>query len=538
MLGISIRRESSLGVSEVNDGVNVMDFFTTHIFPELQDSNHANRPMVKATALKFVCTFRNQFSREQIVALLPLVIAHLGSPSVVVHTFAAFAIERILVTKETDANGAKRGKITIEELNPFLESLFTGLFAIVDNTEWNENDHVMKCIMRSLATAGEHVIPITNIVFNKLASALERVCKNPRNPQFNHYLFESIAVLVRNVCSKDPSQIGQLEALLFPPFQTVLQMEIAEFTPYVFQVLAQLLEYRPAATGLGESYTMLFQPLLTPTLWEQKGNVPALTRLMQAYLKKAAPELVGHLMPVLGIFQKLVSSPATEQSAFELLNSIILCMPRDAYAPHLKTIFTILFTRLQGKKSVRYIRLITGFFALFAGTFGAQAFFDSLNQVQPGIALTLLVQVWVPRLKNDAPVRQEAKIQAVGLTRVLCDTPALLSDDNGKKIWAETLNGLLTILANPSWTVSSADDEDVEVEIGYDSTFSGLTHARKPLEDPFKEIADPVATFTKSLQALNASNPGLTPVIQQGIGSDEKLSLCFQSMLTKTGVQL
>ena len=516
-----------------------MDFFTTHIFPELQDSNHNSRPMVKATALKFVCTFRNQFSREQIVALLPLLIAHLGSPNVPVHTFAAYAIERILVAKEADASGVKRSKITVSELNPFLEPLFTGLFAIVDNTEWNENDHVMKCIMRSLATAGEHVIPITNIVFNKLASALERVCKNPRNPQFNHYLFESIAVLVRNVCSKDPSQTSQLEALLFPPFQTVLQMEITEFTPYVFQVLAQLLEYRPAQAGLGESYTMLFQPLLTPTLWERKGNVPALTRLMQAYLKKAAPELVAHLMPVLGIFQKLVSSPATEQSSFELLNAIILFMPRDAYSPHLKTVFTILFTRLQGKKSVRYVRLITGFFALFAGKFGAQAFYDSLNQVQPGIALTLLVQVWVPRLKSDAPVRMESKIQAVGLTRVLCDNATLLSDDNGKKIWASAFAGLVSILTNPSWAASTADDDDVEIEIGYDSTFSSLTYARKAVEDPFKEIADPISAFAQSLQTLNASNPGiLTPIIQQGLGQDEKLSVGFQAMLQKAGVQL
>jgi exportin-2 (importin alpha re-exporter) len=176
MLGIAIRRESNLGVSEVNDGVNVMDFFTTHVFPELQDSNHANRPMVKATALKFVCTFRLQFTRGQTIALMPLLIAHLGSPSVVVHTYAAYAIERILMTKEVDASAVKRSKIMVTDLQPFLESLFTGLFGIVDNTEWNENDYVMKCVMRSLATAGEDVIPITGIVFDKLAAALGRVC--------------------------------------------------------------------------------------------------------------------------------------------------------------------------------------------------------------------------------------------------------------------------------------------------------------------------------------------------------------------------
>jgi exportin-2 (importin alpha re-exporter) len=542
MFGISIHRESSQGVSETNPAVSVMDFFTTHIFPELQDVNHNNRPMVKATALKFVCTFRNQFTREQLVALVPLLIKHLSSPIVVVHTFAAYAIERILFTKETEANGAKRHKISGVELQPFLEPLFTGLFNIVDNTDWNENEHVMKCVMRSLATAGADVIPITGIVFSKLATALERVCKNPRNPMFNHYLFESIAVLVRNVCSRDPSQTGQLEALLFPPFQTILQLEIVEFTPYVFQVLAQLLEYRPAGAGLGDAYTMLFPPLLTPGLWERKGNVPALVRLVQAYLKKAARELAeqGHLVGILGVFQKLISSKATESSAFELLSAIMMYGSHEAVKSYLNTIFQILFMRLQHGKTVRYVRLITNFFALLAGKYGSQVFFDSTNQIQPGVALNLLVQVWVPRLQTDPPLRMDAKIQVVGLTRLLCDTPpALLSDDNGKKIWAQVLAAVVTMVTSPSWSNSAGDDEDQEVEIGYDATYSGLTFARKALDDPFADIADPIAVFVKSLHTLSTSQPGvITPIIQQGLGSDPKLSSGLQSMFQKSGLQL
>jgi len=293
MMGIAIRRESSLGVSEVNDAVNVMDFFQKQILPELQDSNHASRPVVKAASIKFVSVFRNQFSRENLVQLMPTLIAHLGSPIIVVHTFAAYAIERILFTKE-EVGGHKRPKITGAELKPFMESLFTALFAIVDNEEQNENDYVMKCVMRALSTAGEDIIAVTQIVLTKLTAALGRVAKNPRNPHFNHYLFESIAILVKYVCSKDPSATESFEGLLFEPFNIILQMDIAEFTPYVFQILAQLLEYRPAGSGLGQAYGQLFQPLLMPALWEKQGNVPALAHLMQAYIQQAAVELVEY----------------------------------------------------------------------------------------------------------------------------------------------------------------------------------------------------------------------------------------------------
>jgi exportin-2 (importin alpha re-exporter) len=318
-------------------------------------------------------------------------------------------------------------------------------------------------------------------------------------------------------------------------------MEIVEFTPYVFQVLAQLLEYRPAGAGLGDAYTMLFPPLLTPGLWERKGNVPALVRLVQAYLKKAAPELVeqGRLVAILGVFQKLISSKANETSAFELLSAITMYVSPGAVSSYLNTIFQILLVRLKSGKTVRYVRLVTNFFALFTGKYGAQLFFDSTNQIQPGLALNLLVQIWVPRLQEDPPLRLDAKTQVVGLTRLLCDTPALLSDANGKQIWAQALAAVVTMATSPSFSVLVGDDDNQEVEIGYDATYSGLTFARKALDDPFADIVDPIATFVQSLHSLSTSQPGvITPIIQQGLGSDPKLSSGLEQMFLKSGLQL
>ena len=90
MLGIAIRAESAqFGVSQINEGVNVMEFFSQHVLTELQETDMTVRPMVKATSIKFVSIFRNQFTKEQFGALMPLLIAHLGSSDVVVHTYAA-----------------------------------------------------------------------------------------------------------------------------------------------------------------------------------------------------------------------------------------------------------------------------------------------------------------------------------------------------------------------------------------------------------------------------------------------------------------
>ena len=528
MMGIAINKESSLGVSEVTPGVNILDFFQSQILPELQDNNHANRPVLKATALKFVSVFRKQFSREDLVQLLPLLIMHLASPVVVVHTFAAYSIERLLFTKDEVAGGGPSVyKIPGSDIRPFVEPLFTALFAVVDNLEHNENDYVMKCVMRALIRVGEDIVPVTEIVLVKLTAALGRVATNPRNPQFNHYLFESIAVLVRSVCSKNPAGGSTLEGMLFEPFTVILQMDIAEFTPYVFQVLAQLLEYRPPGTGLSPAYQGLFPPLLTPALWEKRGNVPALTRLVQAYVCKAASELVPHLNPILGVFQKLISVKATEASSFDILNSVVLHFPKESLESTLPTIFSLLFTRLQASKTPRYTQLVTTFFALFNGKYGAQMFMDRTNVIQPGVGAMVVLHVWAPRLKNDPPVqRTEAKIHVVGVTNLLCESAALLNDANGPKAWVELLAGVITLLTSPTYqnaaTKKMAGDEP-EMESVYDAQFSRLVQAAKSVEDPFPEVADPGAHFVQSLhKALSANSSQLVPLIQQGLSEQPK----------------
>ena len=553
MFGISIKAESTThGVSQVNENVNVMDFFTKYIYTELQDttSSSVSNAMLKSTAIKFVSTFRNQFTKEQLVSLMPLLIGHLSSTFVVVHTYAAYDIEKILTTKieEKTATGTttKSPKFTSTDLQPFLETLFTALFNIVDNSELNENEYVMKCVMRALVVADQDVIPVTQVVLEKITAALGRVAKNPRNPQFNHYMFESIAVLVKSACSTDPNLTSSFEGLLFPPFQTVLQLDVSEFTPYVFQILAQLLEYRPPNTGLGDAYEQLLPPCLSPVMWERKGNIPALTRLLAAYLSKASVEIVNRqqLLPMLGVFQKLLSSKANQSSAFQLMSAILQYVPSQSLQPYMTNVFQLLLTSLQSRKSQpRFVQLISNFFALYVGKFGSQGFMDQSNSIQDGLAFMLIVEVWLPKIQKDLPTKLDAKIQIIGLTKILCETgPALLAHPNGQQIFSQTLITIMAIITSPT-TIDSAAAfvEQDEIEISYDTTYSSLRYAMKAQVDPFSDITDPSLTFIQSLNELCQSQPGqFQPIIQEGLASsgDPKLTLTLANMFQKAGLQL
>ena len=68
LTAVAVRKESRLGgVSEVNPGVPVIDFFVQHVGNDLG----GGEVMLLAGSLKFVSTFRNQFNGAQLNTIFP-----------------------------------------------------------------------------------------------------------------------------------------------------------------------------------------------------------------------------------------------------------------------------------------------------------------------------------------------------------------------------------------------------------------------------------------------------------------------------------
>lgn len=61
------------------------------------------------------------------------------------------------------------------------------------------------------------------------------------------------------------------------------------------------------------------------------GNIPALTRLLQAFLSKMGPSIGSNaetMTALLGVFQKVVISKSNDHHAFYLLDSIVEFVPK------------------------------------------------------------------------------------------------------------------------------------------------------------------------------------------------------------------
>jgi exportin-2 (importin alpha re-exporter) len=103
---------------------------------------------------------------------------------------------------------------------------------------------------------------------------------------------------------------------------------IIEFVPYIFQLFAALLEANPSGT-LPTYYQGLIAPILAPQVWESKGNIPALVRLLSSIIARGSQHILenNQLINTLGIFQKLLSSKTNEGYGFDLLEAVIEHFP-------------------------------------------------------------------------------------------------------------------------------------------------------------------------------------------------------------------
>ncbi|KAF8379732.1 hypothetical protein HHK36_029179 [Tetracentron sinense] len=204
----------------------------------------------------------------------------------------------------------------------------------------------------------------------------------------------------------------------------------------------------------------IFELLLSPESWKRPANVPALVRLLQAYLLKAPNELnrEGRLSQVLGMFNRLVSVSSMDEQGFYVLNTVIENLGYDVIAPFMGHISAALFARLQNSRTEPLIEL---------------------------------------------------KLISVASTRLLCEYPALL-DAAAASLWGKMLDSIVTLLSRPE---TDRIEEELEVPdigeaVGYTATFVQLHNAGKKEEDPLKEIKDQKEFLMISLAKLSALYPG------------------------------
>lgn len=511
------------GITQTSDLVNVADIFTAQCLPELLSPDINKQTVLRADSIRFLVTFRGVLPHQLLVQSIPLLLLHLTSSNTVVLSYAAHCIEKLLLLR------AEGGALVLlsNDIQPHMESLLTNLFNCLHKEGSLENEYIMKAIMRSLSTLKEGVIPYAETLLKELVSKLTLVCQNPSKPHFNHYLFESICCIIRSSCKVSQQMATKFEEALFPIIENILVQDVAEFLPYIFQILSLLLELRPPPVS--PAYMTIYPHLLSPTLWERAGNVPALVRLLQAFIERAPVDVVSDnkLTNLLGVFQKLIASKSNDHEGFYLIGSMVEHIDMLVMKPQMKDVFTLLFRRLQSSKTTKYVRGLIVFVCLFAGKHGGSELLQLVDSIQPKLFSMLLEKVLIADVQKVSG-STERKICAIGITKLLTETPEMLSSIY-MSLWIPLLQTLISLFELPEDSTTPDEEHFIEVEDtpGYQTTYSQLVMAGSKDYDPFQSLIPNAKTLlAHSLHKLSSEYPGkFTGMITSGLTKEATLFL-------------
>ncbi|KAF9198134.1 importin-alpha export receptor [Haplosporangium sp. Z 27] len=514
---------SQFGARETNSEVNILDFFQKNVITDLNAPvSGAIHPILKVDAIKYLYTFRGQFTKDQLLGALPLLVKHLESSNYAVYTYAAICIERILFMRASGSTGPML--FSSDNIEGLAGDMISNLFRLIElgqtPDKLAENDYLMKCVMRVILTVREKMMPLVTLCLARLTAIVQAVSSNPSNPKFNHYVFESIGALIRFICTATPEAAEQFENLLFQPFQVILQQDIAEFTPYVFQLLSQLLSFH-IRDDLSPAYQAMLPPLVQPTLWQQQGNIPALVKLLQSYLQKGASWIVAnnHLEPLLGVFQKLVSSKINDHHAFELLQTMIIYVPMSILGNYMKPVLIMLLSRFQNHKTDKFKKGFVNFSFFYMaidkeGT-GPDAYWALFETVQAGLFVQFLKTVWLTEAQKVSG-RIERKTCAVAMVRLAIGSKTITEGNNFDAAWPAVMTALVKFFEAPQdvkgAAADAAEDDDLYAidieESGYQAQFSQLTSASSSKVDPTAAVQDPKQLLVEGVVRFNQTYPG------------------------------
>lgn len=518
---------ASHGVTMINPLVSIPDFFQKHLVADLvaQDGLH---PILKVDAIKYLYTFRSIITKELWQQVLPLLVQHLASTNFVVYTYAGIAVERALFI--TDEQG--QPVIPTSTILPLAKDLLEHIFQLIQRDpapqKVQENEFLMRCVMRVLIVIKEGVVPYTDNVLHHLINITKISSANPSNPRFYYFHFEAVGAFIRYAAPANPDK---LEQAFYVPFAEILQVDVQEFMPYIFQLFAALLEANPSGT-LPSYYQNLIAPIIMPVMWESKGNVPALVRLLSSIIHRGSEYIMqnNQIEPILGIFQKLLSTKTNESYGFDLLESVVTSFPRTALEQYFISIMQIILTRLQNSRTetltLRFVRFYHFVSARDDKGYSADFVIEVTDKVQEGLFTPIYLNFILPETQKLARPF-DRKTAVVSFTKTLANSEAFAN--RYKKGWGFTCEALLKVLELPPVPTSKDDiiaEHDVE-DMAFGVGFTALNTIRPQTKDPWPETGANLKVWVgRYLKEADKTHGGrISGFVQERLGAEARTVL-------------
>ncbi|KEG15487.1 putative CAS/CSE/importin domain protein [Trypanosoma grayi] len=503
-------------------------FLKQNILSELSSNVSTQSPfLIKAGCIRFIATFRAHIEPQLLPEVIALLTAWIRCQDEVVRAYAANAVERILTVQRS---GQQEFVITNENLADKAAPLLQNLCMRIQQDR-RPSAYTMQCLLRVCQNCSSCVSPFVGDIITCIAPVVRENAKNPTNPLFSHCMFEVISKCIQ-IRPKDGAAI---EGVLWEPMIFILQNDVLEYVPYTLQIMAQLLDTHGSNSPEPPAhYQALLEPLLIPDMYQQKGNIPAVVRLLVAFIEHY-PRFVhgkGFTEKTLAIFRSLLQYKNYDHEGLNILTAIIIAYPKEIISSFMKSVYEALFQRLQTSRTPKYLRILIIFLSIVVVVHGADDVVAKVNLIQDGLFWMLFQRVWLPNVQKVMGTL-ERKVCVVALACLLGECSEL--QRNGET-WATCVLGCLKMIHGAvesddvtSFTPKSHTAGDLKQHIddsGFTNVFCPLQGAVRVPIDVCQSVKDPNAYFRERIQqalsgpsgahlvTLLRANPDLLAVVQ------------------------
>ncbi|KAF7459195.1 importin-beta N-terminal domain-containing protein [Cryptosporidium felis] len=428
---LSVRSFSKIGgVTNLETGIDIVGFYETYI------KAFTNSPLMRCCALKYLIVFKNHFSNAASLDILQQSYCWLSDQtSCIEEMMILLGFERILTQRTVPTTGscaessrsggallgvqmpsASQGslfklapaetrnlcfQILGNVLHPMLKKVSSGGDKMGSGS--TESEFVPRCMMRLLAYQGKLGSDLIPSLAPTIIDCTKLAIENPKNPSFNHYLFELLGICIRN-----STECERLDSLVLPVLIGILEKNLSDFIPYSLQLLALRLDTLSTSNDL---YDKLFIHLIDAKIWHGPASVvPGIVRLCSSFFRRHhlfEQTISSHLKQVFERFQFCLSHRRFQTNlSFEFLRDIVRFLPFQWYSQYLTALANLLLSKSQEWNRVgdhQTILQVVGVFSIVIikkpmGEMQEASFLNVLDTLQSGLSSLFFSKVVFPTL--------------------------------------------------------------------------------------------------------------------------------------------
>ncbi|UKJ89772.2 importin-alpha [Theileria orientalis] len=501
-----------INFNESSGEFNINNYFNKYLKNEFvllaQAQLTQEKRLIILAIIKYIITFHNLFNEIDIVELIPYLVLYLNNSHEAVRSFSAEALSRVLA----------KVRLHKPKLKTCILQALDNLLTLMKNGGRAGNEFYSKCTMKIFLYLREDVRESGMLMIEIVISLIKMVTDNPVNPAYNHYLFESLSILLRLNLQTQSFGMGQplekIEESLIPILAMIIQQEMHPFIPYSLQVLCIMLKF---ANKASTTYLQLLNHLLTLETWKVSiANAQGNIKLLVCYFEKHTifeGEINKNMEKILNIFHFCLVHRKLSKHSLELINGIIRFLPLTYYVSFLKSIVTVLLTYIHNNKTgdvlvdvITTVSLLTVYLHLHKYE---MSLIDILESIQSGITGSFLQMVYLPNLKKT--LNMEAKrVHAVAIAKMATSTNVQTNNE----LLMMLMEGLDDLISGENVKLDTPKDvlhpdnmdEIDKVEINFDVSYVRLQAAndgKKLLdrninaEDVIKDLLAPISGVMK-----------------------------------------